>query len=118
VGEHDELQLIQRKSVAGGGERALEHHFSRLRVQYPRMLEREQKAAALGVELGELARRECAEARAAVGQCAIERLGRAQHASQPMQRFADVAVVEARRRKLACHTLAVIGKLRLLTVLE
>src|SRR5207245_11231764 len=65
--EDDQLHLVERKRVTRGGERALEHQLARFRGQDARLLERDEKAAALGVELGELARREGAKARARVG---------------------------------------------------
>src|SRR6266850_1886377 len=87
--EHDQLQLVERERVARGGERALEHQLARLRGQNARVLERDEKAAAFGVQLGE-----------------------------PVQRLADVGILEAGRRKLARDALAVIGQLGLLAVLE
>src|SRR5437016_12726651 len=60
--QHDELQLIQRQALAGSGERALDHELASLRVENPGLLQRQEKAAAFGVELCELARREGAEA--------------------------------------------------------
>src|SRR5216117_2855419 len=59
--EDDQLHLVERECVTGGGERALEHQLARFRGQDARLLERDDKAAAFGVELGEFARGEGAK---------------------------------------------------------
>src|SRR5262245_52534794 len=72
--QHDELELLERERLAGGGERALDHQLARLRSQDSRVLERQQEAAALRVELGDLALREGAERAPRVGQIAERRM--------------------------------------------
>src|ERR1700694_208798 len=116
--QHYELELIEREAVSGGGERALDHQLARLRIENARLLEREEKAAAFGVELCQLTRREGAESRARVRQLLRHPVRRAQHPRQPVQRFADVRVVKASRRELLRDALAVVGQFGLLAVLE
>src|SRR5882762_2987555 len=116
--QHDELQLIQRQAVTGGGERALDHELASLRVENPRLLQRQEKATAFGVQFCQLARREGPEAGARVRQLLRHPVRRAQHACQPVQRFAYVRVVEARRRELLGDALAVVSQFGLLAVLE
>src|SRR5438034_1111988 len=62
--------------------------------------------------------REGAKAGPRVRQLLRHPVGRAQHACQPVQRFAYVRVVEARRRELLGDALAVVSQLGLLAVLE
>ena len=82
------------------------------------MLQRQDEAAALRVELGQLARREGAERALRVGQVIQAALRRAQHTREPVQRFADIRVLEAGGRQLLRHSVAVVGDFGLLAVLE
>src|SRR5438067_739955 len=64
VPEHhqdNQLQLLEGKRVTRGGERALQDQLAVLRAQNSRLLQREQKAAALCIELRQLAWSECSE---------------------------------------------------------
>src|SRR5213075_1243643 len=108
--EDDELQLIERERRARCGEGSLEHELARLRGEYPRLLQRDQEAAALRIELGEFARREGTETRAAIRQWSARCPSSAHHSGEPMQRLADVGVFESSGRELAGNSLAIIGE--------
>src|SRR6267142_2732847 len=59
--QHDELELLQRQGLARRRERALDHQLAGLRSEDARVLECHEEAAALSVELRDLAERERAE---------------------------------------------------------
>ena len=116
--QHDQLELFQRERVARGGERALDHQLARLWIEDARVLERQQEAAALRVKFGNLARRERAERALRVRQTGELRVRPCQHAGEPVQRLADVGVLEPGGGQLLRHAVAVVGDFGLLAILE
>src|SRR5574341_1819132 len=117
--EHHKLELLEAERVAGSRERALDHELAGFGVENAGLLQRHQEAATGGIELRQLAWRIGAEAGARIGQRLAERPFRRTHdAGEPMQRLADIGILEPRRRQLACYAVAVVGELGLLAVLE
>src|ERR1041385_246678 len=116
--QHDELQLLQRQRLARCRERALDHQLARLRIEDSWVLERHDKTPALIVELRDRARREGAKRPLRVGQVGEAGVRRGQHPGEPVQRFADVGILEPGRGQLLRDAVGFVRDFGLLAVLE